>query len=736
MPAAMLVGIAFFMSGAASLVYQVAWQRILALHSGVGIYSIAIIVAAFMAGLGLGSYWGGLLSARLTPRGALLAFGALELAVAVVGRLSVPLYYDLLYLRFPALYASLWRTALVHAACLLPPTCLMGMSLPFLARTMVRDAAAAGPIGRLYAVNVLGASAGAALTPWVLVRLLGIRGAVSAAAAANLTAGLVALACARGLSSTDEARGLEPAATASAPASRGRGLALWLALYAMSGFCALSLEIVWFRLLDVAVRSTAFTFGTVLALYLLGLAVGSLAASRGGHEPDAALVRFLTLQCFILAYSALAVGALVRLPAATPVFSWLVQFWRGSGSMPLVGNPDHAGLLRLYLALPLFLFGLPTALMGASFPTLQRAVQDDPRTSGLKVGLLQAANITGCVTGSLLVGLYALSWLGTTGSLRALAVCGLVFAAIGLRRRPGRFGLLAALLLVAAVSVPGQRRLWLLLHGTTAAPARIEEDATGVAAVVPRGRDWVVFVNGKSHSWLPFGGVHTRLGAISAAVHAAPVEVAIVGLGSGNTAWAAACRPETRDVQVFEICAPQERLLRHLAEDEDVADARRLFADPRLHVVAADGRAALALGTRRYDVIEADALWPEVAYAGNLYSEEFFTLCARRLKPGGVVCTWAPTPRVAATFARVFPYILRSGGHTILVGSYDPLPYDRPTWVERLLSPAVSDYLGPKGVADALELARDLRPWKDRGRRFPESTANFDLFPRDEFLSH
>ncbi len=115
-----LAATAFFASGLAALVYQVAWQRILALHTGVGIYSVAMIVAAFMAGLGVGSHVGGVLSSRLTAARALLAFGAVEVLIAVFGVVSVPLYYDLLYTRAPGLYAAPWAAGVLHFASLLP----------------------------------------------------------------------------------------------------------------------------------------------------------------------------------------------------------------------------------------------------------------------------------------------------------------------------------------------------------------------------------------------------------------------------------------------------------------------------------------------------------------------------------------------------------------------------------------------------------------------------------------
>jgi len=128
-----LVGLAFFLSGAAALAYQVAWQRILALQTGVGLYSIAVIVAAFMVGLGVGSHLGGVGSTRVTSSGALLVFAGCELAIASFGAWSCRLYYDGLYVRWGWLYGQPARGMLLHFASLAVPTVLMGMSLPFLA---------------------------------------------------------------------------------------------------------------------------------------------------------------------------------------------------------------------------------------------------------------------------------------------------------------------------------------------------------------------------------------------------------------------------------------------------------------------------------------------------------------------------------------------------------------------------------------------------------------------------
>jgi hypothetical protein len=731
-----LAGLAFLLSGAAALLYQVAWQRILALHTGVGIESVAIIVAAFMAGLGLGSSAGGLLSPRLRPPTALLAFAALELCVSAYGAGSATLLYDVLYRRAGWLYAPPWRGFLMHFATLLPPTILMGMSLPFLTRALVSDVRTAGrTIAALYGLNVAGASLGALAAPWLFIRLYGIRGALVAAAIGNLAAAVAAALLAVGWRANGSApvsSTAEPAPETAGPPERMVPLAV---LYGLSGFCALSLEILWFRVIEVAVKSTAYTFGTVLAVYLGGIGAGSLAGAWYAPRLRRPLRVFLLSQCLILALSGAALFALVALPADTPGLGWYFELWSTRRSFNFGGAWSWPAVLRLYLALPIALFGLPAALMGFSFMALQSAVQDEVRTSGRKVGLLQAANLVGCVAGSLVFGLGALHRLGSMGGLRVLLACGGVFVALGLRRAGDRapFVVAGTVLFALLVGLPDSRRLWLRLHGLPDTQVLIGEDATGIAALSPLddGEGWRVWVSGRHHSRLPFGGIHTALGAIPALVHPAPSEAAVIGLGSGDTAWAAGCRRDaTRQVTVFEICAPQLFLLQELAaRPEPPAKLPRFLADPRLRVEVADGRNALARGASSFDVIEMDALFPTSPYSGNLYSVEFYELCARRLRPGGLMCTWAPTGRVRASFARAFPHVLEFGDGVVLVGSRQRIPLDLPAWRDRLRSASVRAYLGDGRAEEVLALLRTARP------RVPsaEASINHDLFPRDEF---
>ncbi len=724
-----LAGLLFLLSGASALVYQVSWQRILALHSGAGLYSVAMIVAAFMAGLGLGSHLGGSLSARMEARPALRLFALIELGIGVFGALSPLLYYDWLYPLASRLPSPSLGGGLAHLLALLPPTLLMGMSLPLLVRAMLHDVSTAGrTIGTLYGINMLGAALGAFAAPWLLIPRGGIPGAVLVAAAGNLLAGLGALALAR-------TPGADPAAMAATPEAGSEDCAahpfgLWLSLYALSGFVALSLEILWFRLVDVAVKSTAFTFGTVLAIYLLGSAAGCLLALRFVDRLRRPLATFLFCQCAILLLSGLSVVALVQLPPETPVYSWLVEYWGTYRFFRFGHVNDLVPVVHLYVALPLFLFALPTVLMGFAFPVLQRAVHDEVRTSGRKVGALQAANIAGCVAGSLLVGLAALRWLGTAETLRLLTLAGLAFAAVGFRYEGRRFALAALALVAMSVALPGREELWRRLHGQTQPEQRalFEEDATGVVALAARNPvRFRLSVNGKGNSWLPFGGVHTVLGALPAVVHPAPRQVAVIGLGSGDTAWAAGCRRETRSVSVFEISSPQPRILRRIAGQENMPELAAFLADPRVALRLEDGRRALEASGEAYDAIETDAIWPESAGSGNLYSLEFFRTCARRLRAGGLMCTWAPTPRVRATFREVFPHVLETEGGVILIGSRYPLQLDVPAWEARLQ--AVAPYLGDLRARTVGERLRTLTPAVGPIDILP----NRDLFPRDEF---
>jgi spermidine synthase len=187
-------------------------------------------------------------------------------------------------------------------------------------------------------------------------------------------------------------------------------------------------------------------------------------------------------------------------------------------------------------------------------------------------------------------------------------------------------------------------------------------------------------------------------------------------------------------ITVFELYAPEHRLLSALA-GRSGAPARlgRFLEDPRFSFRIADGRNAIDRAGHLYDIIEADALWPTSPYSGNLYSVEFFRMCASRLRPGGFVTTWQPTRRVRATFLSVFPHVVEISEGTIGIGSLSPIPIDAAAWRERLFDHRNTAYLGRQrsmALWAELQHARPADPDGDPGR-----PINTDLFPRDEFNS-
>jgi predicted membrane-bound spermidine synthase len=737
----------FTLSGAGALVYQIAWQRLLALSTGVAVHSVAIITAAFMAGLGIGSHLGGTLSARLDPRRSLVAFALVELAIAAFAVASVPLYYGVLYREGGFLYASLAGATLTHFVSLLPPTALMGMSLPLLVRGLVHDRAGAPrTIGVLYGANALGAALGAVLTPWLLMRFLGIRGAILVGAAGSAAAALGALLLARRAEQATSAEhppqpqpGPAPARAADASGEEAaQPFSRWVALYAFSGFVSLSLEIVWFRVLDVTAKASAFTFGSLLSVYLFGLAAGTLVAARRAATIARPLRVFLWCQGGIVFATAAAHALLVWLPADWPGLAWLVSYGKtayGVQLRPFAATEAFGPLafLAVYVLLPLLLFGPSTFLMGFGFPVLQRATQADPATSGRRVGVLQAANIAGCVLGSLVTGLLLIGSIGASGMFRLLSAAAVLVALLGLAAtRDRRFAALAAGLLVLAIAFPRRETLWLRLHGNPpAAESFVEEDDAGVTVLAPRPDGFSMAINGRYNSWLPYGWLHTYVGALPALVHQAPLEIAVLGLGSGDTAWAAGLRQETRSLTVFELASSTPLLLARVKDHPGMERVHNFLADPRVAFVYDDGRRRLRADGRKYDVIVADAIDYDTSMSNNIYSIEYYRLVKECLKPGGLVCVVAKTPRIRAALARVMTHTVSFGREDLILAGPEPIHIDREAWIARLRGAAVVDYLGRGRVREIVGLVRQAA----HGHAAPPNAdVNLDLEPKDEFI--
>ncbi len=769
----------FFASGFAALLYQVIWQRMLAIFSGADVYSATIIVSAFMAGLGIGSLAGGHVADRISERTSLVLFGIAELAVAAFGILSTPLYYDVLYARGGHLNMTPGLMAAILFVSLLWPTFFMGASLPLLARGLTRRIEeAASTVGALYGLNTLGAATGAMVATWWLLPRIGLDGSLGAGAALNAACAVAVLPFAfpgsarpRPWSFAGNAvRSAIPATVLPEKDAARFTFWMWAAIYAFSGFLALSLEIVWFRMLGVMMKSTAFTFGTLLALYLSGLGLGSVAGSAVASRIRRPAAAVLMLQTAV----GLCAGGLLALFIAVvddmrSLNEYLasyepmsVQDSVGSlralipGFLGAPSPPQHSpsNFIRLYFGVPALLVVPATFLMGCSFPLLQRVVQTDLGRLGRRVGVLLLANILGSMFGAVLTGWVLLDVFGTPGTLRllvgmsgvfALLAASLVFrtrqVALGGRQVPAlaaAAGVVAMLFVPVLLSMPSTGTFWARLHGTTVERIFFGEDGSGLSVVKTdqpgfEGKS-VVFVNGLGQSTLPYGDIHTALGAVPAFLHPAPRDAAIIGLGSGDTVHAVAGRPDIERITCVEIIRPQLDTLEHLTRRWPYGGLRSLLENPRIEHVFGDGRIHLMRGGRKYDIIEADALRPGSAYSGNLYSDEYFRLVRAQLKPKGLAATWAPTARVHNTFVRVFPYVMSIPG--ILVGSDSPIELDRRAIAARLADPRVRHYYDKAGI-DIERLLKDYLAapalYTPDFNRNALTDFNTDLFPKDEY---
>jgi spermidine synthase len=755
----------FFVSGFAALVDQVAWQRMLGLLAGTDALATTVVVAAFMAGLGFGSLAGGAWADRLGARGALRAFALVETAVAVCAFAGPPLFPLLARSALVAKAgASIASLAPVALALLLLPTFMMGATLPLLARAVTRDCeGAARSIGALYAVNAGGAALGAWTATWVLVRSYGLSGTLYLSGAANLASACAALLVARAALRRCEP-GAEPSAAAPdaarrTPPTEGFGYPLLLTLSAAAGFFALAWEMLWFRLLGVVLKSTAFTFGTLLGFYLGGLALGAYLGSICVRRSRSPARTFCRLELGAALYAG---ATLVFFCAVLGRYTGFEDLWAYLGSYePLMrkGDPPqtatvivHATGLSpafslLYLLVPAVVILPPAMLFGAAFPFLQRAAQVDPERIGRRTGALQGASIVGSIAGTSIAGWYLLDVLGTAASARVLVAGGALFAGAALlaarpRRWSGRLvgGALVAVPLLLSALMPSASELWATAHGAPAAEIVFAEDKSGVGLIKVETKDGLleasVYANGIGQSWIPYRGIHTVLGALPILLHPRPERVAMIGLGSADTLFHLAGREAVREIVCIEIVEPMRVTLSAFAARERYEPLAAILRDPRVRFIGGDGRAYLRRSTELFDVIEADALRANSAYAGNLSSKEYFELVLSRLAPGGLATAWMPTRRTHSTFCSVFPHVLSFG--EIALGSNAPIPYEPDVVKARLAEPftqrhfAASKYSAQLEVSQFLSLrgATILTQEYDRSKLVD---LNRDLWPRDEF---
>lgn len=533
---------------------------------------------------------------------------------------------------------------------------------------------------------------------------------------------------------------------AGAPIRSGEPPWLWFVAYAVTGAVALGFEQVFFRLIDGVMRSNSYTFAHVLSLYLgllgVGIAIGSWVRPRIADDRRA----FLWLQFGV---GLTAVGALVVVARVLPVVleARFDGWFNSDGFAGGFGEAGRSDQLLFGFGIPLLLMAPPVILAGASFPFVQGLVTRDLETVGSRTGLLVCANLVGNVGGALVTSFVLIDRLGTAGTYRVLvvplAVAGILaagFAASSRARTVGRVAVVGAIV-VGALLVPSNERLWATLHGTTEDAMVIAEDRSCASGLELYGEDRSqLTINGAGQNGYPFDDFHVLIGLLPALVHPDPDRALAIGLGIGSTSWSLLVSDRVDRVVSVELCGGNYELVADQAA-EGIPAFVQLSTDPRHTALVGDGRRHLLVSDATYDIVVPDTVRPNSAGSGNLYSREFQELIAGRLAPGGIVAGWYPTIRSLNAVTVTHPYVVvlsvpAYNDSPFYVASDQPLELDVAVLLERF--DAIADRFDDAQRASLRTFLEDLDvECMNDGEVAVVSSPeqeNRDLHPRDEYF--
>ncbi|APW60716.1 fused MFS/spermidine synthase [Paludisphaera borealis] len=680
----------FVGSGCAAMIYEVVWLQLLQLVIGSTAVSLGVLLGTFMGGMGAGS----LLLPRLvsTRRNPLRVYALLELGIGVIGLLvlyGMP-YVERVYLLYTGHGTpDVLLRGVVAGFCLLPPTLLMGATLPAIARRVETGPEGVSWLGFFYGGNIAGAVFGCLLAGFYLLRVHDMATATYVAFAINLTVAAIALALA-----TVPAGG-EATAEPETNESEGRAAGVW-AVYlaiALSGMSALGAEVVWTRLLSLMLGGTVYTFSLILAVFLIGLGIGSSLGALLARR--AASARLALGACQWLLTAAIAWTA-VMISQSLPYWPILPEL-----------SPSPWYTFQLDLARCLWAVLPPACLWGASFPLALAAVASRGQDPGRLVGGVYAANTVGALAGALVFGLLVVPAIGTAGAERALigltAAAALAALTPLVRPSPGTVRLGGASALAVAMGVAGWLAWsvtpmpWQVVAFGRQTVSLLPQSAPGIVKEIPKGDDYDVFciyvgeganvsvaVTESKDGVRSFHGagkvqastrpadmrLQRMLGHIPSLVHQKPESVLVVACGAGVTAGSFIPHPDVKRIVICDIEPLVPTVVTPMFGEENyhvvdgIAQQNPHTVDGKqVEVVYDDGRHFLRTTREKFDVITSDPIDPWVKGCAALNTVEYYRMCRDHLNPGGIVCLWIPlyesneetAKSVIATFFEVFP---------------------------------------------------------------------------------
>ena len=703
--------VCFFLSGAAGLIYQVAWGKELGLIFGHTVYAIATVLAVFMAGLAAGSAYLG--SWNEQHRKPIVLYAWIELAVAAAGAFSLVglVGVRVLYLTVsPAIGGSTSLLLVLRflgiAVVLFIPTFLMGGTLPILVRGLTREDEFGARISRLYWVNTLGAVTGTLVAGFVLLPTLGLRLTITCAVALNVLAGLIALRLASRSSEAEAGsspssaaeNGLSETATEDTPQPSRRFLFF---AFGMVGATAIAYEVAWTRLLATTLGSSTYAFTLMLATFLAGIVIGSVIFERWlvHSRRPVSLVTFSRTQTYTGLAALIFLGLFQYLPAIIP-------------PVLRVAHESFGGLiLAQFVSSALAM--LPTAIIfGFNFPAVILLISGGaPSKCGYSavVGRAYACNTFGAIAGAVVTGFWLIPALG---SFRVVAFIGaanllLALAAEGLSvpRRTVSLacnGLLVLTVILAGFSSIVYNRalsafstvLYFNSHGGRLTPAEnaatvdlpfVADGLNATIAVNQTDNYFALTTNGKVDASSADTSTQLLLGHLGAVVDKSPRRVLIVGFGSGMTVSAIARYPDIERIDCAEIEPAVIAAAPYLEKLN-----RGVLRDPRVHLLMDDARNLLLTSREQYDLIISEPSNPWIAGIATLFTDEYYAAAREHLSPGGRFIQWiqgysldpGDLRMILATLSRHFPETTLwqvPGGDFIALNRTEtsPLKFDR-----------------------------------------------------------
>ncbi|MGC6493133.1 MAG: fused MFS/spermidine synthase [Myxococcota bacterium] len=694
----------FFVSGATGLTYQTVWSRELHLVFGTSTLAIATVLAAFMAGLGVGGAWMG---RRVdTIARPLRWYGVMEILIGLYAWVFPVLLHAMMPIYIEAGRAG-WSTAplqflLVGAALLLPTAC-MGATLPLLARFATERLELAGDrVGLLYATNTWGAVFGTWLCGFVVLPAWGLAATTTLAAVSNVLLGVAALV----LDSSSPALTVVDAEVEHLP-SVPHGRTVLLVAAALTGFTGLVYEVAWFRLLGLVLGASTYAFSIMLLAFLVGIALGGRWGGRWGDrilEQHGRPALLWTLAAILLMVG---VSSVWMMHLFTELPYWYVWWfdWLGADQAPVL-----VWILSMTLAGVVMM--PPAILLGLAFPLTVRACIGHAGEMGSVVGKVYAFNTAGGVLGAALAGFVLLPLLYVEGTIALAAALNLVAAALVVWRVPAAQRVGARVPVMAMCGVVGltvvcwpQWDPMIMTAGMYKYVTDFEDHSReGITSYAKGQYELLYYREGLSsvvtvarnvdsgNIWLANNGkvdasstvdmpTQVMVSLLPMQFVASPEDVLVIGLASGVTAGAVTLIDDVKHLEVVELEPATVPAARYFDEYN-----HGLLDDPRTDLVLEDGRNhVLRAAPGSFDVVISEPSNPWLTGVSNLFTREFFEIGKSRLKDGGVWAQWvqmygmddADLRSLLGTFADVYPYVVlyaaAEDADLVLIGSEHPL---------------------------------------------------------------